>query len=340
MSFFSSLANGFLVKTRLDLVHRARLLFLQRNVGQRRQRACKIRIDHHLAAGHSAARPFAADCASRAMPENAIARTITHSSSAGTGKEAVDECFRLARIRCDRAGNEAEIDAGILRLLEGLRMKQHAHGGRNMRVVRLGAIIVDPLLHHAERGARIDFLRGGSGEYRLDGQQECKEEGYATHVMLPKAPAGRIFRCAVAPFKQQARKHLGRHKDIFWMAAPPLASKLWRTLIFKASSLPARDIVSPLPRTLRWKLGKGVRDIEPSVTRVTRVLIALGLAGCLLSGMASAAAAGDDMPRAGENKSSDYEEKARAHDRRRRQQARRCRNRALLFPCLARRALR
>ena len=48
------------------------------------------------------------------------------------------------------------------------------------------------------------------------------------------------------------------------------------------------------------------------MTRVTRVLIALGLAGCLLSGMTSAAAAGDDKPPARENKSSDYEEKARA----------------------------
>ena len=49
------------------------------------------------------------------------------------------------------------------------------------------------------------------------------------------------------------------------------------------------------------------------MTRVTRVLIALSLAAGLCAGATSlAAAGGDDKPRAGENKSSDYEERARA----------------------------
>ena len=53
------------------------------------------------------------------------------------------------------------------------------------------------------------------------------------------------------------------------------------------------------------RLGKGARDIEPSVISVTRVLIVLGLAAGLLSGMPSFAAAGDE-------KTSDFEETARA----------------------------
>ncbi len=88
-----------------------------------------------------------------------MARTITHSSSGGTGKKLAISCSAFAGFDPIAARDEAQIDAGVLRLLEALRVKEHAHGGGDMGVVRLGAVIIDPLLDHAERSARIDLRR-------------------------------------------------------------------------------------------------------------------------------------------------------------------------------------
>ena len=150
--------KGFGVNELLHLVHHARLRFLQRNVGQRRQRAGKISVDHHLPRRH-----LRRDLAQQIAPvRQARKGDRAHDHPfvfRRHRKEAVDELLGLGRVGSDRTGDEAEIDAGILRLLEGLRVKQHAHRRRDMAVIRLGAIIVDPLLHHAERGARIDLRR-------------------------------------------------------------------------------------------------------------------------------------------------------------------------------------
>src|SRR5580704_15076490 len=92
------------------------------------------------------------------------------------------------------------------------------------------------------------------------------------------------------------------------MAGPCLASKLWRPLTLKATSLPAADIVSPRPPT-SIEAGQWARDIEPSMISsvisrsVTRSWTALGLVLALLL-MSSAVA--------GEEKTGDVDEKARA----------------------------
>src|SRR5664279_1911156 len=96
-----------------------------------------------------------------------MARTITHSSSGRTGKKLLTSCSALAGFEPIAPANEAEIDAGILRLLEGLRVKQYAHRGRDVGVAGLVALVVDPRLDHAERGARID-LRRRRRDRRLD----------------------------------------------------------------------------------------------------------------------------------------------------------------------------
>jgi len=129
--------------------------------GQDRQRTGKVAVDHHPAPRH-----FRCDPAQQIPP--------IRQPRIGNGaddhplvfrrhrKEAVDELLGSHWVRSDRAGDEAEIDAGILGLLERLRMEQHPHGRRHMGVIRLSAVVVDPLLDHAERGARIDFRRDRS----------------------------------------------------------------------------------------------------------------------------------------------------------------------------------
>jgi hypothetical protein len=99
------------------------------------------------------------------------------------GKEAVDELLGLGGIRSYRTGDKAEINAGVLRLLEGLRVEQHAHCSRNVAVVRLGPIIVDPLLDDTQRGARIDLRRLLRVRW-LDQHQCGGNESSVTHVIL------------------------------------------------------------------------------------------------------------------------------------------------------------
>ena len=67
-------------------------------------------------------------------------------------------------------------------------MEQHAHGRRHVGVIRLGAVIVDPLLDHAERSARID-LRRDRRMRGLDQNEHGGNEGCVTHVMLPTSVA-------------------------------------------------------------------------------------------------------------------------------------------------------
>jgi hypothetical protein len=101
-------------------------------------------------------------------------------------KETGNELLGLGRVRADRTRDKAEIDSGVLRLLECLRMKQHAHGRRDMRIVRLGPIVIDPLLDNAERGTRIDLRRllcmRGLNQHERGGN-----ESGITHVMLLRA---------------------------------------------------------------------------------------------------------------------------------------------------------
>jgi hypothetical protein len=141
-----------------------------------------VAVDHHLPSGHS-----------RRDPAQQI--SPVGQSRIGNGaddhpfvfrrnrKEAGDQLLGLGGVRSDRPGDEAEIDAGILRLLETLRVKQHAHGGGDVSVVGLGAVIIDPLLHDAERSARIDLRRDGCmrGLYQ---QEQPGDECCVAHVML------------------------------------------------------------------------------------------------------------------------------------------------------------
>ena len=184
------LREGILREGATQLVEHAWLRLLQRNVHQRRQASGEVAVDHHLPSRH-----FGSDLAQQVAPiRQARIGDRTHDYPfvlLRHGKEAVDELLGLGGVRSDRACDEPEIDPGILRLLERLRMKQHAHGRRNMRIVRLGAIIVDPLLNHAQRGPRVDV----GSDRRLDRayqHDQGGDEGLVTHMMLPPSVIARV----------------------------------------------------------------------------------------------------------------------------------------------------
>ena len=176
------LGKGVAGERATQLVHHARLHFFQRNFSQGRQPARQIRVDHHLARRHAQREP-AQDVAP--IGHSRIGHRTDNYPFVfrRDRKEAVDELLGLGRIRSDRAGNKAKIDAGVLRLLEALRVEEHAHRRGNMGVIRLGPVIIDPLLDDAERSARIDlrrFLRIG----RLDQHDRGGNESCVTHVVL------------------------------------------------------------------------------------------------------------------------------------------------------------
>jgi hypothetical protein len=101
-------------------------------------------------------------------------------------EEAQHELLGLGRVGGDRTRNEAQIDAGVLRLPEGLRVEKHAHRRRHMRIIGLGAVVIDPLLNHAQRGARIDLRRDRTCR-GLNQHEQGDDQAYETHVMLPDA---------------------------------------------------------------------------------------------------------------------------------------------------------
>ena len=206
------------------LVEHPGFCFLQRNFGERRQLASKIAVNHHFSPRHA---------------RRDLAEQIAPVGQSGIGdsaddhpfvfrrdrKKTVDQLFSFGRVRSDCAGDEAEIDPGVFRLFEALGVEQHAYRGGDVRVVGLRAIIINPALHHIERGPRIDLRRdrrvGGRDQYN-----RCNEKGCVTHVMLPESALGR---CEPPHYSgSMARKHLKRLCDIFAEVRFAAASKLWQ----------------------------------------------------------------------------------------------------------------
>ena len=253
-----------------------------------------------------------------------MARTITHSSSGAYRKEACDQLLGLCRIRSDRARDEAEIDAGVLRLLEGLGMEQHAHGSGNMGVVRLGPVIVDPLLHHAERSARIDLRRLLCAR-RLNQHERGGNESCITHVMLLASVRRRGHGANVSGSSDA--EHEAAIATILRKSALSLAFKMWRLpgpqlTLSQTFFCPARAIASQVDG--RSPAGREQQTQHAPPARIGCSRWAGWLAATLA--MMSIAMAAETAA-------------ARTH-RRRGQSPRRCGNHPLLFSCRTRRTLR
>ena len=143
------LLEGILGEGVAQFVEHTRPRVLQRDLRERRQRAVEIALDHD-----TPLRNFRFDLPQQVAPiGQARIGDSPHDHPLVLrrhGEEAVDELLCLGRIRADRAGDEAEINARALGLLESLGMKENAYGRRHVRIVRLAAITIDPLLYHAK----------------------------------------------------------------------------------------------------------------------------------------------------------------------------------------------
>ena len=65
-------------------------------------------------------------------------------------------------------------------------MEKHAHRRRHVRVIGLGAVVIDPLLNNVQRGARIDLRRDRTSR-GLNQHEQGDDQADQTHVMLPNA---------------------------------------------------------------------------------------------------------------------------------------------------------
>src|SRR5947209_6494045 len=117
-------------------------------------------------------------------------------------------------------------------------MKQHAYRGGDMDVIRLGPVIVDPLLHDAERSTRVD-LRCDLCPRRRVQKKQRDDKCCVTHVMLP----GGAFVPTHFADRERFRvltvsQHLKRLCDNSTNAQSGTTSKLWQSLAFKACNSP------------------------------------------------------------------------------------------------------